>query len=211
MSNALAAVPQSDRDTIILRQLPQVHLIARQLQRRLPAHITLEDLISVGTIGLIQSISRFDSSRGCKLNTFAERRIRGAMLDLLRKEDPAPRRDRQKFKRNQGASVPRLISLEYLLGQCLQVTADAVPPQFAAVCESERAHIFQTAMQELTATEQQILRLLREGATIQSISQELSLKASHVAQLRLRVLARARHLVNAHLAGSQHASTVPGT
>ena len=91
-----ANIPTSkaDREQLILSHLPQVELLARRLNRRCP-RVELEDLIGVGTLGLIQAIDRFDPSRNLKINTLAEYRINGAMLDYLRQIDPLPRAARR--------------------------------------------------------------------------------------------------------------------
>lgn len=69
----------SFREELILSHMPQV-LLARRLRRRCP-QVGLEDLISAGTIGLIQAVDRFDPSRNLKLKTLAKHR---ALLDYLR-------------------------------------------------------------------------------------------------------------------------------
>lgn len=79
-----------DRDAIILLHMPQVELLARRVQQRYRG-IELDDLISAGVIGLIHAVDRFDEARRLKLKTFAEHRIRGALLDYLRQIDPLPR------------------------------------------------------------------------------------------------------------------------
>ena len=88
----------TNRDQIILDHLPQVELLARRLHRRCP-QVELDDLISAGTVGLIQAVDRFDPSRNLKLKTLAEHRISGALLDYLRQVDPLPRTVRQFQKR----------------------------------------------------------------------------------------------------------------
>jgi RNA polymerase sigma factor for flagellar operon FliA len=88
----------TNRDQIILDHLSQVELLARRLHRRCP-QVELEDLISAGTVGLIQAVDRFDPSRNLKLKTLAEHRINGALLDYLRQVDPLPRAVRQFQKR----------------------------------------------------------------------------------------------------------------
>lgn len=85
----------SERDQLILAHLPQVHLLADRLHRRCPACVEIEDLISVGTVGLIQAVDRFQPERGLKLKTLAEHRIRGAMADYLRTLDPLSRQVRR--------------------------------------------------------------------------------------------------------------------
>jgi RNA polymerase sigma factor for flagellar operon FliA len=63
---------------------------------RLPPHIEVDDLISVGVLGLMDAITKYDSSRGAKFKTYAEFRVRGAILDELRSLDWVPRSIRQK-------------------------------------------------------------------------------------------------------------------
>ncbi|MGI8991828.1 MAG: FliA/WhiG family RNA polymerase sigma factor [Bryobacteraceae bacterium] len=91
------------RDLLILEHLPQVRLIARRIHERLPNNIGIDDLISTGTIGLISAIDNFDPSQNVKLKTYAEYRIRGAILDGLRGLDWAPREKRKMSRRIQAA------------------------------------------------------------------------------------------------------------
>ena len=92
-----------DRERMILDHLTQVRLIARRIHERLPDSITLEDLISTGILGLISAIDRFDPSHNVKLKTYAEYKIRGAILDSLRGLDWAPRQQRRRSKRIEAA------------------------------------------------------------------------------------------------------------
>ena len=87
------------REQLILEHLPQVRLIARRIQERLPENISLEDLVSTGVIGLIAAIDHFDPSHNVKLKTYAEYKIRGAILDSLRGLDWAPRQKRRQADR----------------------------------------------------------------------------------------------------------------
>src|SRR5438067_4051175 len=87
-----------ERERLILEHLPQVRLIARRIHERLPESVTLEDLVSTGTIGLIAAIDRFDPAHNVKLKTYAEYKIRGAILDSLRGLDWAPRQQRKRAK-----------------------------------------------------------------------------------------------------------------
>lgn len=89
---------ENERERLILEHLPQVRLIARRIQERLPESISLEDLVSTGVIGLISAIDHFDPSHNVKLKTYAEYKIRGAILDSLRGLDWAPRQKRRKAK-----------------------------------------------------------------------------------------------------------------
>ena len=86
------------REHLILEHLPQVKLIARRIHERLPVSVSLDDLISTGVVGLIAAIDRYDSSHDVKLKTYAEYKIRGAILDSLRGLDWAPRQQRKRAK-----------------------------------------------------------------------------------------------------------------
>jgi RNA polymerase sigma factor FliA len=87
-----------ERERLILEHLPQVKLIASRIHEKLPQSVALEDLISAGIIGLITAIDHFNPDRNVKLKTYAEYKIRGAILDSLRELDWAPRNKRRKAK-----------------------------------------------------------------------------------------------------------------
>src|SRR5215470_20066224 len=91
------------REELILEHLPQVRLIARRIQERLPESISLDDLISTGVLGLISAIDHFDPTQNVKLKTYAEYKIRGAILDSLRGLDWAPRQKRRQAKQIEAA------------------------------------------------------------------------------------------------------------
>src|SRR5256884_5536636 len=83
-------------ETLIHEYAPLVKYLAQRLACRLPASICLDDLISTGVLGLMDAIEKYDPTRGTTFKTYAELRIRGAMLDELREWDWAPRSVRQK-------------------------------------------------------------------------------------------------------------------
>lgn len=95
---AAGETPAQRRERLILEHMPQVRLIARRIQERLPRDISLDDLISTGIIGLIAAIDNFDPSHNVKLKTYAEYKIRGAILDSLREMDWVPRQKRRKAR-----------------------------------------------------------------------------------------------------------------
>ncbi|MBA3974783.1 MAG: FliA/WhiG family RNA polymerase sigma factor [Candidatus Solibacter sp.] len=94
-----AAISPEERERVIIEHLPQVRLIARRIHERLPDSVNLEDLVSTGVVGLISAIDRFDPTQNVKLKTYAEYKIRGAILDSLRGLDWAPRQQRRRSKR----------------------------------------------------------------------------------------------------------------
>ena len=87
-----------DRDRLIVEHLPQVKLIASRISDKVPDSVCLDDLISAGVLGLIDAVDHFDASHNVKLKTYAEHKIRGAILDSLRSLDWAPRNKRKKSK-----------------------------------------------------------------------------------------------------------------
>ncbi|MCC7496853.1 MAG: FliA/WhiG family RNA polymerase sigma factor [Bryobacterales bacterium] len=87
-----------EREALIVEHLGKVRAIAHRIREHLPPHVTLEDLISVGIIGLIQAVDNFDPQLNVKFRTYAEYKIRGAILDSLRGMDWAPRLQRRKAK-----------------------------------------------------------------------------------------------------------------
>lgn len=87
-----------ERNALILKHLPQVQLVAHRIHARLPSHVSLDDLVSEGVVGLIRAIDRFDGTRQVKLQTYAERKIRGGILDSLRHLDSATRGQRRRAK-----------------------------------------------------------------------------------------------------------------
>ncbi len=100
---ASESINGDERERLILEHLPQVRLIARRIQERLPDNVALEDLISSGVIGLISAIDHFDPAHNVKLKTYAEYKIRGAILDSLRGLDWAPRQKRRRAKQIEAA------------------------------------------------------------------------------------------------------------
>lgn len=87
-----------DRNQLIVEYGGLIKFIASKIAARLPSNIELDDLISSGVIGLMDAIDKYDSSRDNKFKTYAEFRIRGAILDELRSQDWVPRSVREKAK-----------------------------------------------------------------------------------------------------------------
>jgi len=89
----------NDREVAIRQYAPLVKYVVGRLAIGLPAILDYEDILSYGTIGLIEALDRFDGSKGVKFETYAISRIRGAIIDALRALDRLPRSVRQKAKR----------------------------------------------------------------------------------------------------------------
>ena len=86
------------KDKLIMEYAPLIKFIAQKIAVRLPSNIELDDLISSGVIGLMDAIDKYDPTRDNKFKTYAEFRIRGAILDELRAQDWVPRSVRDKAK-----------------------------------------------------------------------------------------------------------------
>ncbi|HEX6925028.1 MAG TPA: FliA/WhiG family RNA polymerase sigma factor [Longimicrobiaceae bacterium] len=86
------------RDRLLTEHLGLVHHVARQLSRRLAVEVDFDELVSAGTIGLMNAVDSFDPGRGLAFSTFAAPRIRGAILDELRRQDHVPRSIRRKSR-----------------------------------------------------------------------------------------------------------------
>jgi RNA polymerase sigma factor for flagellar operon FliA len=91
------------RDRLIVEYAPLVKYIANRIAMRLPPHIDVDDLINSGVLGLIDAIEKFDPSKEVKFKTYAEIRIKGAILDELRAMDWVPRSIRKVINKFMGA------------------------------------------------------------------------------------------------------------
>jgi RNA polymerase sigma factor for flagellar operon FliA len=96
-------VRRAERESLLEQtvndSLAGVRFMASRLATRLPAHVDVDDLVQVGLIGLLQSAQRYDSERGVKFQTYANRRVQGAMLDYLRSLDWRPRSVRRRNRK----------------------------------------------------------------------------------------------------------------
>ncbi|HXC38788.1 MAG TPA: RNA polymerase sigma factor FliA [Burkholderiales bacterium] len=102
-----------DRSECVRRYSPLVKRMAHHLLSRLPPSVQLDDMIQAGMIGLMEAASRYRDDQGAQFETFAARRIHGAMLDELRQNDWLPRGMRKAQRKIESA----LTSLEQRLGR----------------------------------------------------------------------------------------------
>lgn len=91
------------RDQLVVEHAPIARRIALRMARRLPDPMLVDDVVAAAYLGLTQAAERYDAKRGEPFLGFAERRIRGAVYDELRRADILPRRQRQKAKKVQDA------------------------------------------------------------------------------------------------------------
>lgn len=85
-----------EREKLLLEHLPVVRYLARRIHERLPQHVDVEDLVSAGVVGLMDAFEKFDPAKEVQFRSYAQFRIRGAILDSLRTLDWGPRELRRK-------------------------------------------------------------------------------------------------------------------
>jgi RNA polymerase sigma factor for flagellar operon FliA len=93
---ASVATLNSEQERVLLEHLPIVRFLARRIHERLPQHVDIEDLVSAGVVGLMDAFSKFDPAKKVQFRSYAQFRIRGAILDSLRTLDWSPRELRRK-------------------------------------------------------------------------------------------------------------------
>lgn len=114
MNNRLAAYGAANQMQLLVeKHAPLVKRIAYHLLARLPASVQVDDLIQAGMIGLIEAAKNFDGSKGASFETFAGIRIRGSMLDEIRRGDWTPR----SVHRNARLIAETIAELEAELGR----------------------------------------------------------------------------------------------
>lgn len=119
------------RDAVLTQHMGLVHHVARQLANRLSTKADLDEMISAGSLGLIQAFDAFDARRGLSFSTYAVPRIRGAILDELRKQDHVPRNVRRRTRdlgraRDSLANVLRREPTEDEMSRLLRVPAGMI-------------------------------------------------------------------------------------
>ena len=91
-----AAILSGEQERLLLEHLPIVRFLARRIHERLPQHVEIEDLVSAGVVGLMDAFTKFDPAKKVQFRSYAQFRIRGAILDSLRTLDWSPRELRRK-------------------------------------------------------------------------------------------------------------------
>ena len=91
-----AGALSSEQERMLLEHLPIVRFLARRIHERLPQHVDIEDLVSAGVVGLMDAFAKFNPDKKVQFRSYAQFRIRGAILDSLRTLDWSPRELRRK-------------------------------------------------------------------------------------------------------------------
>jgi RNA polymerase sigma factor for flagellar operon FliA len=176
-----------NREQLILDYYPLVRTIACRMARRLPPSVEIDELINVGTLGLIDAVDRYDPSRGVPFKAYAEIRVQGSMFDSLRGDDWVPRSVRRKINRIEDAR--HRLTLEHGRTPDRAEMADALemnPEDYDVLCEDAR--IKRLISLDITTTEDGHTPLVeiipRDEQTIeQTICQEeLKSEVAHAVQ-----------------------------
>ncbi len=213
---------------MVTENLGLVHHIASRVVHRFPADFDRDDLVQVGTIGLIEAIRRFDPDRGVRFASFAGRRIEGAITDYLRSNDWAPRSVRSQRRmvamaeargatsdeevgrfsgldvgtvRRVRADVERasLLSFERVVEAGADVD-DTNHPVDAELLRQESAATLRSALDLLPPRQRMLVEAhFLDGRTLTEIGEAMGVTQSRASQLKAEALATLRRQLTSML------------
>jgi RNA polymerase sigma factor for flagellar operon FliA len=177
-----------ERERLILEHLPQVRLIARRIHERVPDSVSLDDLVSTGIVGLISAIDNFDPSQNVKLRTYAEYKIRGAILDSLRGLDWASRDRRRKAKQIEAA----IAAAEQKASRT--ASEEEVASELELGLNEYRQWLVEVRGLTLNSLDYTTVLSLyyKEELTLREISEVMKLHLSRISQLKSQAILRLR-------------------
>ena len=206
---------QELREKLILEYAQLVKIIAGRMSVYLGYNVEYDDLVGYGIFGLIDAIDKFDYVKGVKFETYASLRIKGAILDQIRKMDWIPRTMRQRQKKIETAErmiedeyfgwqsqvkMSGVISLDDYLEQGSDLVADNSGSKLGissfeqpdeAIEKEELKESLASAIEGLTDKEQKVIALYYyEELTLKEISQVLSVSESRISQLHTKALTK---------------------
>jgi RNA polymerase sigma factor for flagellar operon FliA len=219
----------------VLAGLPFVEALARRTAATMPHSIDVADLVQDGVLGLIDAAHRFDEGRGIKFETFAERRIRGAMIDALRRELEAAREALRRElgyepsladlaarvgsdEKRLGQTIVRintiestspLASADHLNDACMPAALVPSEPEApdAAYERGEVRDRIRGAIMSLPPRERKVISLYYYGdVTMKQIGAEIGVNESRVSQLHARAIKRLRLALGPDVAPAQAAT-----
>lgn len=179
----------ASRNQKVIEMLPLLHRVARKMRAHLPSHVEVDDLVGAGALGLIDAVQKFDASKNVKLESYAQHRIRGAIIDSLRAMDGASRDMRKKNKKAEAA----FRELEGRLGR------PATDDEFARA-QGVSLKAWYKTIQELQALGVEWLRLTDSGSR-QHFTEETLPCDGQDDQFDLCYLREKREIFNRALAG----------
>src|SRR6186997_1141508 len=209
------AAPHNRR---IVAGIPFVEALARRMAATMPNSIDIGDLVQDGVIGLIDAANRFDEGRGIKFETFAERRVRGAMIDALRR-DAWPRGVRRVRRELEAAreqlrrerTIVRITTIESTspMAKIENIDSSTLPAVMVPSEPLSPHRLFEqaemrdrvkTALQMLPERERRIITLYYfEEATMKQIGTAIGVNESRVSQLHARAISRLKQALEGRL------------
>ncbi len=187
---------------LVERHLGLVRQVARRLHGRLPGCVQVDDLVSAGYVGLCQAAQRFEPARGVQFRTYAQERVRGAMIDWLRAMDYIPRRTRQSTPPDE---IPMKVSYDHPAVDSregpygFRPTAEypgwgmLLPGPNGCPVAHAMAQEWPAIYHGLHPIEQRIVDMrYREEKTLKAIGAHLGLHESRICQMHTEILARWR-------------------
>lgn len=207
------------REEVVLRYMPLVKATVARLAVALPPDMETQDLVDEGVIGLIQAVDRFDPGHGVAFGTYAQLRVRGAIIDALRSADPLSRTARARVRRGEtpwldtpgrgsaiaarGADISAVGSAALTLEHPIPVDDDMVPlaetlvdpasPDPAALAEqSELRETVFAAVERLPERERALIWMYyHHHLSFRAIAERLGVSESRACQIHAQAL---RHL-----------------
>lgn len=195
---ALVAIPaETLAPDTLSEDLSLVRQIAISLSRRLPRHIELAELIALGNLGLVEARRRYDLRRGVPFGAFAAMRIRGAILDGLRREDLASREERARIRRDENAApAPTEVALDD------DLLMRETEPVDERLCRARSAARLRGALATLPERERTVIeRHFFAEEPLRSIGESLGVSESRVCQIVGAVVSRLRASIGAEAVG----------
>ncbi len=207
LSRTSAAVARRDR--LILAHLGLVRGVVRKLRARLPAAADVENLEAAGVLGLVEAARKFEPERGTRFDTYAYLRVRGAVLDELRRSHPLPQHVFERLARIRKArealsSAERLAALRLMRMASLECGKGALARRLAdpreegpgrRAEEAEQRRLLAEALAALSERERRAVTLhYLNGLRLREVGEALGLSESRVSRLlggaRLRLAER---------------------
>ena len=169
-----------------------VWYVVNRVRTRLPASVSEEELYSAGMVGLMTASRSYDPSRGAEFKTYAYHRIRGAILDELRRMDFLPRSQREKARR-EGVEAPSFVGIPTDEDGQESLAAD---PMEAALENRELMGRLQAEILQLPEKMRVVMNLYySEGMKMREIGERLHLTESRVSQIHSNAIARLRRVL----------------
>jgi len=167
----------AERNHLVVAHLPEVRKIAYWMRRKLPKGVDVEDLVQVGTIGLMRATERFDPAKKTKFSTYSARRVIGAILDYLRDINWQPR-----LSKRRGEVPPCVGRLPFFVakGEELDLVDESVnDPSFEIEQQDELDWMTRSLD---SAGKQMVIRHFVDGLTMKEVGRELDYSESRVSQ-----------------------------